>query len=88
MYSKKEKKAGDTMPTFYDFMMARYLGKNNRYGDLAGDMHGDERFPVGSINLKEIKSYLIRQDACDACIETFSKAWRSYRRMIHKIAVM
>ena len=74
------------MPTFYDFMITRYLGKNNRFGDLAGDMLSDEDFPVNNRNRKEIKSYLIRQNACDACIETFSRAWRSYRRTIRRTA--
>ena len=72
------------MLTFYDFMIARYLGKDNRYGDLAGDMHEDKDFPVKDNDRDSLRFYLVRCGACNPCLETFSRAWRNYRRALRK----
>lgn len=76
------KKRGGSMPTFYDFVISRYLGKNSRLGDLAEDMKNDSRFPRGETNRGAIKHYLICCGACNDCIDTFLAAWRNYKRSV------
>lgn len=70
------------MVTFYDFMMERYLGKNNRFGDLAGDMKQDREFPRDATDRETVRHYLSRCLACTACMDTFSVAWRNYKRAV------
>ena len=70
------------MSTFYDFMMDRYLGRKNRFGDLASDMEMDDTFPKETRDKETIRHYLICCGACFDCLRTFESAWRSYRRNI------
>ena len=73
-----------TMPTFYEYMMKRYLGKNNRYGDLAMDMYTDQKFPRDATERETIKEYLKKCGACENCMLTFKSAWTNYRRALRK----
>ena len=68
------------MITFYDFMMDRYRGKNNRFGDLAEDMERDPDFPRDTIDRETVRHYLASCLACADCMNTFSAAWRNYKK--------
>lgn len=72
------------MPTFYEYMLERYLEKDNRFGDLARDMKSDKDFPKDSKDRKTIKEYLEKCGACENCMLTFKSAWTNYRRALRK----
>ena len=68
------------MITFYEFVTNRYKGKNNRFGDLAYDMERDQDFPRKATDRETVRHYLASCLACTDCMETFSAAWRNYKR--------
>ena len=63
-------------------MMARYKDASNRYGDLARDMARDSHFPKESDNVRTVRRYLTLCRACSECMDTFSAAWRNYKKGI------
>jgi len=72
--------------SFYRFMMRNYRGTNTPEGHLAHDMEVDrERFPKNGSGKYDgwhrlIKEHLVRNDACDGCLETFERCWEEYVR--------
>ena len=66
--------------TFYEWMMAKYLGKDTPGGDLAEDMKRVRDFP--ETNTREaILDYLGWKGACSGCVQTFKRCWRDYERV-------
>ena len=57
--------------TFYTFMMRNYKNSNSPAGDLARDMKRWHTI---------IYDHLVRNGACDACLETFEECWEEYVR--------
>ena len=72
------------MPKFYDYVIAQFLGKRTRLGDLAYDLDRDPSFPRDADDKQTIKYYLMLHGACDDCMRTFDAAWRSYRNMLRR----
>lgn len=70
--------------TFYTYMTRNYLNSDCPAGDLARDMKFDsENFPRNRpCKFKGwyaiIRSYLERNGACSACIDTFEECWEEY----------
>ena len=67
------------MMTFYDWMIARYQGKNSPSGDLADDMSSDKAWPAENTRAA-IQDHLNNHDACSECVEVFKRCWRDYRK--------
>lgn len=67
------------MMTFYDWMIARYQGKNSPSGDLADDMSSDKSWPAENIRAA-ILEHLTSHGACSECVEVFKRCWRDYRK--------
>ncbi|MBG9319425.1 hypothetical protein I4J37_06525 [Corynebacterium belfantii] len=61
---------------FYEWIIEKYLGKNNPQGDLAGDMARD--FYTGPNTRKAILAHLNRCAAITECIEVFEECWQEY----------
>ena len=79
-YEKKKPKE-DEVATFYDWMLWRYLGKDNPRGDLAADMQWESDTWPKENTEEAILDYLrygCGHPACKECIDTFIRCWRSY----------
>ena len=63
---------------FYEWMLARYAGKDTPRGDLAEDMKHAGDFPDTS-DRAVILNYLDGKFACDEAIAVFKRAFRDYR---------
>lgn len=72
--------------SFYNYMVRKYRNCDSPAGDLARDMARDsENFPRNRpCKFKGwhdiIHNHLVRNDACDACLETFEECWEEYVR--------
>ncbi len=72
---------------FYNYMVRNHINKDGPRGDLARDMKEDkEKFPKNGVGkyrgwYKIIKDYLVRQGACDGCIEIFEECWLEYEAL-------
>ena len=65
--------------TFYEWMMAKHLGKDTPRGDLAEDMKRVRDFP--DTNTREaILWHLEWKGACDGCVRAFKRCWRDYAK--------
>ena len=72
---------------FRNWIIIKYFGKDNRFGDLANDIKASEDFPdTSNRSLKEeketITTYLYRKNACGACMDTFFDAFKRYARWV------
>ena len=77
------------MLSFYDWMQERYTmkrgagqrpaWKDNRFGDLAGDMFQDKTFPRSTCEGREVIQYLEGRGASWEAVATAKDALRIYR---------
>lgn len=65
------------MKSFYEWATQKYLSSDTPRGDFARDASEDKEFPQKG-DCDVILNYLYTRRACDECIKTFKRMWRSY----------
>ena len=71
---------------FYYYMIRNYKNIDSPAGDLARDMASDHESSPRNSPYKFkgwhgiIHMYLVKNEACDACLETFEECWEEYVR--------
>lgn len=69
---------------YYDWLLAKYFGKDSARGDLACDAHHEKDFPL--TDEKDcILAYLKRKHACEECLEVFRRSFKDYEKFKSKI---
>jgi hypothetical protein len=63
--------------TFSDFIRSRRAGDNPR-GDFIRDCRDDPNFPAGISTLSELRTYLMRANACSEAWAEARVLWREY----------
>jgi hypothetical protein len=81
-----------TGPTFNDWVMRARI-TDNPAGDLIGDIQRDKRRwkragidqPPVIKSVGELRSYLHRQGACSAAVETVPAVWKRFQNSMRRI---
>ncbi len=70
-------------PSFRRWLLSRH-GRNNRIGDLAGDVFQDIEdgcMPEAARSFEEIADHILAEHGCcDRCLEALKAANRAYKR--------
>jgi uncharacterized protein YozE (UPF0346 family) len=66
--------------TFYDWLQAKYSGKDSPRGDLAVDAKRDSGFPRTATDREVIRTHLRLRGACRECMAIFGNAFRAYSK--------
>ena len=64
---------------FYDWMIAKYLGKDSWRGYLAGTMKYDEAFEEMN-RRQDLLRHLAKRQACGQYVKVFMRCWQEYAR--------
>lgn len=64
--------------------LERQKGKDTLIGDIARDVLGDKKFPVGVTTYAEIQDYLDRVLASSAAVEALKEAWKKFQASVKR----
>ena len=81
-YQPRKPEPGEVF-SFYDWMLWRYLGKDNPRGDCAADMRWESDTWPTENTWEAVEHYLLHghdHPACPKCIDAFKECWRCYQQ--------
>jgi uncharacterized protein YozE (UPF0346 family) len=73
------------IPSFYEWVIDRYLNSNSEEGTFASDIATDEGFPKTEVDCQTIIRHLVQKNACPATIEIFKDCWCEYMGSVDRI---